>query len=993
VTFLFSDIEGSTRLLDRLGAAKYRDVVGQHRTVLRAAFTGHRGDEIGTEGDSFFVAFDRAVDALSAALAAQTALIAEGIEAAGVRVRMGLHTGDALRTGSEYYGLSVHQAARIAGAAYGGQVLVSGTTAARLVDDLPAGAALLDLGEHRLRDLERPQRLLQLCHPDLATEFPPPRSLELVRHNLPVQNSSFVGRDLELRDVGTLLAEARLVSLLGPGGTGKTRLAYQAAARSVENFPGGIWVVELAPVTDPASVPSALLRALALREEPAREVTELAASFLRDREALVIVDNCEHVIEAAAALAHALLGSCPSLRVLATSREALRVPGEVTFQVPGLSLPPASGPDYLTALADVDAVRLFVSRASDVRRGFMVNDHNAADIAAICTRLDGLPLAIELAASWARTFSPTELNQRLDHTLDLLSKGSRTAAARQATLRGAIAWSHELLSEAERVLFRRLAVFTGGWRLAPAERVCAGDGLDPAVVLSTLEALVDKSLVAVGDESEGQTRYRLLETIGAYAGERLQEAGEVDVVQDRHAAWCVALVTEASASPEGSDAQAALLGRLDTDHANLLAGLEHLLRRDDVTASDLAIKLGVFWEGRGHWQIARTLLSAALAANSSRSAVRARLLSGLADVATDLGEYPEALALLQEAISIAREVGDRTDEMGFVGRLGLIASAQGDFLEMRARNQEALGLARGLGNRRSESIYLGNLGSSSHELGELAESRAYFEAALDIARELGNRRIEGLVVGNLGNVASDLGNYAEAAACYRQAINIARDLGNRRSEEIQIGNLGDVASRAGDHGEARRCLLEALEIARELGDRRLEGFWVGYLGRLALREADHAEAGERLAVALGIARDLGDRRGIASWVGSLGQLATRAADHPAASAHLVEAVTVAGEVAAVGLSVETITFVAELFSATGSHEAGVELMAWVQQTRSTTGLVADTADRATAVRLLAAARCALAPEQIERAQREGSARAALGILALAADRLAALASS
>ncbi len=383
VSFLFSDIEGSTRLLQQLGDDAFAVLLDQHRVVLRQVFAAHEGYEVGTDGDSFFMAFARADQAVLAASLAQQALIGEGLDAAGVRVRIGIHTGPARLAEGDYAGLAVHQAARIAGAAHGGQALVSSTTAEQLDGVLPEGLTLLDLGEHRLKDLERPQRLLQLCHPGLIAGFPAPRSLELVRHNLPVQVSSFVGRHAELAEVAKMLETSRLVSLLGPGGTGKTRLAYQVAAGSIEGFPGGIWVVELATVVDEGAVPSAVLASIGLREEVSLEPTDTVVGYLRDRHALIILDNCEQVIAAAAALAENLLSRCPALRVVATSREGLHIPGEVVYQVPGLGLPSVDPTSSLEGLAEADAVRLFVTRAADVRPGFSLTTGNAADIAAI----------------------------------------------------------------------------------------------------------------------------------------------------------------------------------------------------------------------------------------------------------------------------------------------------------------------------------------------------------------------------------------------------------------------------------------------------------------------------------------------------------------------------------------------------------------------------------------------------------------------------------
>ncbi|MFN2465736.1 MAG: tetratricopeptide repeat protein [Candidatus Dormibacteria bacterium] len=933
VTFLFSDVEASTRLAHRLGDEEYQQVIERHRGDLRRAFASHSGHEVGTEGDSFFIAFERAEDALAAAIDGQLAL-ASGHDA--VRVRMGLHTGEAAVADGDYFGLSVHQAARIASAAHGGQVLVSAATAGLADTALPEGSTLEDLGEHRLKDLERPLRLLQLCHPRLDRDFPPPRSLELVRHNLPVQTSTFVGREQELAEVARMLASARMVSLLGPGGTGKTRLAYQAAAEAVSDFPDGIWVTELAPVTEETSIPLAALRSVGLREEAGRSPTDTLVDHLRDRQALMILDNCEQVVAGAASLAQALLSKCPRLRVLVTSREPLRIPGEGAYHVPGLGMPAAIVPAELDVLAETDAVRLFVTRAGEVRPGFALRPDNAADIAMICRGLDGLPLAIELAASRARSLSASQIRERLGRTLDLLSRGTRGVDARQATLRGAIEWSHRLLAEGEQVLFRRLAVFAGGWQLEAAEGVCSGEGLEVDGVLDTLDSLVDKSLVAVDEDEKGQTRYRLLGTIRAYATECLEAAGESDPVADRHSAWYAALVAAASESPLGSTQQAGWFDRLEADHANHLAALGHLIRHADPEAVELAGRMGPFWGGRAHWLVGREQLGAALLVASGPSSARARVLGGLGIIAHSLGDFPEARARFQEALDIARDLGDRQaqgrhlgglgnlanalgnypearthfeealdiareiddrwGEGAWLGSLGFVAAALGHYPEARTRFHEALDIAREIGDRRAEGTWLGNLGNVAHALGDNREARARLEEALDIARDLGDRPSEGRLLGNLGNVAHALSDFPEARARYQEALDIAREIGNRPSEGACLGNLGNVAHALSDFPEARARYQEALDIARDLGDRRAEGYWLGNLGNVALSLGDYAEVRVRYHGALDIAREIGDRLSEGRHIGGLGSVAHALGDYPEARARFQAALDIAREI-------------------------------------------------------------------------------------------------
>lgn len=474
VTFCFSDIEGSTRLLERLGPA-YANLLQAHHDLIRAAASAHGGVEVDTQGDAFFVAFPRATEAVTAALSAQLALAAhpwpEGTE---VRVRMGLHSADARLAPTGYVGLGVHKAARICSAAHGGQVLLSEVTRSLLGDDLPPEARLLDLGAHRLKDLAQPERLFQLTHQQLPESFPPLHTLDAHPHNLPVQLTSFVGREAQLAMVWGLLEGSRLVTLLGAGGAGKTRLALQLAGELVGRFEDGAWVVELAPLADPDLLPQQVASALGVREEPGRALLATLTAHLADRELLLVLDNCEHLVGAAAFLAAHLLRGAPRLHILATSREALGVAGETTWRVPSLSTPDPTHPGPPEALADFEAVRLFVERAQAARPEFSLTPGTAPAVARICTRLDGIPLALELAAARVRALPPAEIASRLDNRFRLLTGGSRDALPRQQTLRAALDWSHELLSDAERACFRRLGVFAGSFSLEAAEAICPG---------------------------------------------------------------------------------------------------------------------------------------------------------------------------------------------------------------------------------------------------------------------------------------------------------------------------------------------------------------------------------------------------------------------------------------------------------------------------------------------------------------------------------------
>ena len=568
-TFLFTDIEGSTALLRHLRESLYAQVLADHRSLIRSGLTAHGGREVDTQGDGLFAVFSSPSACLAAVMDMQKALETHtwpGEE--HVRVRMGIHTGEASKTATGLVGLDVHRAARVAAVGYGGQVLLSETAAALVRDSLPAGAAFKDLGVHRLKDLGRPERIFQLQAPGLQAEFPPLRSLgnPALLNNLPAQLSTFIGRDRELSEVRALVESSRMVTLTGAGGSGKTRLSLQVAAEMLDGTGDGVWLVELAAVSDPDAVPSAISGALGIAPQPGRAALEALLDALGPQDILIVLDNCEHLIDACAKTADALLRRCPRVHLVATSREPLGITGETIYRVPSLSLPASEGS---VAPESSDAVALFVDRARAQGAGLTVNEETVPVIVSICRRLDGLPLAIELAAARLRSLSLNGLHDRLDQRFRLLTGGSRTALARQQTLRATVDWSHSLLNGPERSLLRRLSVFAETFDLDAAEAVCGFGDIAVFDVAELLGALVDKSLV-VAEPAGGALRYRLLETIRQFAAERLAEAGEDEaaVVAAAHGRHYLSVAETVAPHLRGFD-QGNWFVRLDADHANL----------------------------------------------------------------------------------------------------------------------------------------------------------------------------------------------------------------------------------------------------------------------------------------------------------------------------------------------------------------------------------------------------------------------------------------
>ncbi|MDQ2941588.1 MAG: adenylate/guanylate cyclase domain-containing protein [Chloroflexota bacterium] len=763
VTFLFTDIEGSTLLLRELGAGAYAEALAEHRRVLRQAFARHRGAEVDTQGDAFFVAFATAPGALRAAADALDALAAGRI-----RVRIGLHTGTPHLTDEGYVGADVHRAARIAAAGHGGQVLVSSSTAALVGTD-----GLRDLGAHRLKDLSAPERIYQLGEAD----FPPLKSLH--QTNLPVPATPFLGRDQEIAELSALLArdEVRLVTLTGPGGTGKTRLALQAAATAADGFPGGVWWVPLAALRDPALVLDGAAKALGTSDDPAERI--------RDNRLLLLFDNFEHLVEAAPNLA-GLVARCPRLTVLVTSREPLHVSGEHEYVV--------------DPLRDAEAVALFETRALAARRDFVAN----GEIRQICRRLDNLPLAIELAAARVKVLSPQSMLERLKQHLPVLAAGARDAPDRQRTLRATIEWSHNLLTEAEQRLFARLAVFRGGCTLKAAEAAADAD-------LELLQSLVDKSLVRQRDD-----RFWMLETIREYAAERLEASGEADERRRRHAEYFLSVAEEAE--PHVRLDSLEWLDRLEAEHDNLRAALDRLEAAGDVgRLLDLAGSLWRFWYNKSHLTEGRRRLEGVLDADGGPTAARAKALVGAAVMALNLGDSGGAGLRAEQALAIYLQIDDEWGAAYSTMMMGNAAAEGGDVAGGQPLIAEAVGLFQRLGDRQYALIASTNLGWMTGELGDPGREEQILLHNVEMARELGNIGLQAEALAELSFFARDRGDFEDAKAKLREAIVLDRRRGNTLSVAIHLARLASVLCRAGDPLIAARLLSSSGALTEQVG--------------------------------------------------------------------------------------------------------------------------------------------------------------------------------
>lgn len=804
VTFLFTDIEGSTRLLQVLGE-RWRTILEDHNRLLLGAIREAGGVDLRNEGDSFFAVFRSALAAVDAAAKAQRAVAAHPWPPeAPVRVRMGMHTGEGTVGGDSYVGLDVHRAARIAAAGHGGQVLLSSATSELVRPSLPDGVGLRDLGQHRLKDLARPERILQLTIDGLPAEFPSIRSLETPT-NLPSQRTSFVGRKREVARVKELLRGPGLLTLTGPGGSGKTRLALQAAGKLLKDYRDGVFLVELAPITDPRLIPSSIADAVGARAEGARPVLDTLLDHVRDREMLLILDNFEQVIEGASVTSE-LLAAAPRLRLLVTSREPLHITGEQELAVPPLALPDAREPVAPEQLARFEAISLFVQRATAIDPSFGIREENAQDVAELCLRLDGLPLAIELAASRVKLLSPQAILERLEHRLDLLTSGPVDVPARQRTLREAIGWSYELLDEIERILFRRLSVFAGGWALEAVE-VVANPGAELGTdLLRVLGSLVDKSLVERVPATPDAVRFGMLESIREYAAERLEAAGEADATMDRHASRFLDVAEAAEPHLRGVD-QKRWLDQLEAEHDNVRAALR---RSIDAGHPEAALRLvGAlwrFWHLHGHLAEGRRWAEEVLAlpGAAGRTAGRVKALTALGGVAYWQEDLITTGVTYEEALAIARDLGDRHAEAEGLYNLSFVPAYQGDFDRAVAILQESRTLFEELGVRRgvADSVWL--MAIVARLEGDNRTARARVEESLRIHRELGDRFGMTDALHVLGRIALADGDLATAGKSFLEALANDEQVGNRTGMGIVLDNLAAKASAEGRHLRAVR---------------------------------------------------------------------------------------------------------------------------------------------------------------------------------------------
>ena len=854
ITFLFTDVEGSTKLWERNPEAMSQ-ALSHHDELIRNAVEAHDGFVFKTVGDAFYVAFSPAAEAVEAAIDVQKSLLSEDWEETGpLKVRIALHTGTADERNGDYFGPTLNRAARLLSAGHGGQVLLSLSTQELVRDQLPLGAALRDLGVRRLKDLSRPEHVFQLTAPDLPASFPPLNTLDVRLNNLPIQPTPLLGREREVAEIVDLLrhANVRSLTLTGTGGTGKTRLALQSAAELIDDFEDGVFLVALAPISDSELVASTVAGALSVSESAGRALKEDLRDFLSTMELLLVLDNFEQVVDAAP-LVGELLSCCPGLKVLATSRTLLRIYGEHEYAVRPLELPDPMHLPPIETLGQYEAIRLFTERARAAKSDFSLTKENAPAVAEICVRLDGLPLAIELAAARIKLLSPQAMCSRLSDPLKFLTGGARNLPERQRTLRGAIAWSHALLNEGEQALFAKLSVFSDGCALEAVEAVCDAKGDLFVDVLEGLSSLLDKSLLRQEEGIEGEPRFVMLETIREYARERLELSGEAAEVRRMHAEYFLALAEHDASEQQGPE-EAAWLERLDLEHDNLRAALSWTLQAEEAELGmRLAGALWQFWDMRGYYSEGRRWLEEALAKDGRASAVRAKALEGVGWLADLQGDIDRAVAAAEEGLRLgARTKIQSSYKASFLRILGSAAYVHGDHEQAARLYEESLALSREARDERGVASSLLQLGNVSGDRGDHEEAKKFYEEGLALSRKLDDKALLASALISVGAEFLLQGDHERGAMLNEEAAELYRERGNRGHLQYALDNLGWAALMRGNLQQAEVLHRESLALSRQLGDKLVAA---EALEGLACSASARGEA-ERVARLFGVAEFL-----------------------------------------------------------------------------------------------------------------------------------------
>ncbi len=846
VTLLFTDIEGSTKLSQDF-PDKLQPALHLHHDILQQTIESNNGFVFEIVGDAFCCSFENSDDAVKAAVDAQLSLSQVNWEEPVLKIRIGIHSGNVEWNGKSYMGyITLARTARIMSSAYGEQIIISNTTYELCSDRSERikklNISFRDLGERRLKDVIQPIRIFQVLSPGLRADFPPLKTLDARPNNLPVQLTSFIGREKEISDVKKLLAGTRLLTLLGPGGTGKTRLSLQTAADLIDEFENGVWITELAELLDPILLPNLIMETLGIMEEPGKTSENILIDNLKKKEILIILDNCEHLIEVCSVLVEKLLQNSQKIKIIATSREALRCEGEIAHKVLSLSHPDPAQKITPVQLSQYEAVRLFIERAIAVNPNFRVTNENAPALAQICFQLDGIPLAIELAAVRIKVLPVEKICEKLGDRFRLLTGGKRTALPRQQTLKALIDWSYGLLTDEEKVFWRRLSVFSGGWTLTDAEEICPDELLNVYDILDLTNSLVEKSIILY---MESTCRYKMLETIRQYGYELLKDAGEDELFKNRHLKYYLNLCEEAKPELNGAKARS-WFRRFDDEYPNIQAALSRAIEENlNEEGHRLAGVMTKYWDMRGHLFEASSWFDKLL---QNKDGVSEQLIAdtyrNAGIFATQQGKNLNAVKFIEESLFIYRKLGDKNGLSMSLNTLGLIESDLGNYKRSREILEENLKIKRELKHELGISSALNSLGLILLTEGDLDTAEKYFRECFDIAKKIENDEYVGIGLNNLGQVYAMRGDYQKSKIYFDEGLKVDSEIGNKNGMCISLVNIGVLALQNADYVTAQEYLDKAYTLSRETGNNVAHLYSLASLGQLLFKKGEITKSEE-----------------------------------------------------------------------------------------------------------------------------------------------------
>lgn len=868
VTFLFTDIEGSTKLSQEFPES-LQSALDIHHSIMQNAIESNNGFVFEIVGDAFCCAFQNAVDAVKAAIAAQLILASEKWKDAVIKVRIGIHSGEAEWNGNRYMGyITLARSARIMSSAYGEQILISNDSYSQL-SGFTNDFSFRDLGERRLKDVIQPIRLFQVIADGLREDFPPLKTLDARPNNLPVQLTSFIGRESVMADVKKLLKKNRLLTIIGSGGNGKTRLAMQIGADLIDEFANGVFIVELASVSDPSFTIPVFLNSLGIKEESGKSPGDSLTEFLKDKELLLIMDNCEHIVSECANLAENLLLNCQKLKIIATSRETLKCTGEQIFKLPSLSVPDTTEKISPELLTQYESVRLFIERALSVNHGFRVNYDNASALAEICSRLDGIPLAIELAATRIKILSVEKIQQRLDDRFNLLTGGKRTALPRQQTLKAMINWSYDLLSENEKLLWKRLSVFSGGCDTEAIEKICSDEKLCETEIIDILHNLTEKSIIVYDEEKE---RFKMLETIRQYGVDLLISENEYETVSDKHMNYYLNLAVMSDSLLSGNEMHK-ILNKLETERGNFERSMIHALKNPELpNGINIAISLGSFWKIRGHYSEGIRWLEKCLETKINGSnLILGKAYCKLSKLFQLRGNVESAQEKLLKSLEIFREINDEKGIAEALHNLGLIKFEQGNYDSAFRLYEEGLEILKKSDDRKNIAYSLNDLGSLLIEKGEYERAEKIFRECAMLHKETGEKRGLAYSLFNLGSVLMEQGNLKDTTQIFEESISYFREIEEVRGLAYCISSLGTISFHLGDIVRAERLQDESIALFRKTEEKRGLSFSLSSRANIALHKGDFILSSKLLEESLGVSRETGFKPIIAYSLFSLGE--------------------------------------------------------------------------------------------------------------------------